>query len=287
MGLSERRILEAVGRYHYVTSNHMTRLFGWETSPEYSRLILKKLTDSGHLVKANWIDNGVNPGNKERVWSLTTKGRNALRASGVTVAPRLHHISERAQLFMLHTQAVNDVLIACERYVAETDGVDLLEFFHDLDLQRRAVKVQVPGFDKMTNVNQDGLTVFSINGTPDAYGWEIDRGTEQRAQWQAKVLALIAFAGGPYQKAFAQKTFTVAVYVRSHLASVSSGSRARQLVEWTEDALTRANKLQWAPFFAITCEDPAKVEPAFFLRSPHWVSPFERSYKPLLPEVTA
>lgn len=280
-----RTVLAVVGRYHYITARQVTRLLGWQTFAPYANLWLKNLTEDRYLVCANWIEKGPTAGGPEMVWSLTQRGRTALQALDIIVSPRIHQSPERAQLFMHHTQAVGDVLIACERYANQTAGVEMLELFHDQDLQRRAVKVQVPGFEKPTNVAQDGLTVFKIGDVAFPIGWEVDRATEHRDKWQAKVAALIEFGRGPYQQAFHNESLRVAVYVRSGMRSVSSEQRARQLVDWTQDALEGANKRQWGEFFAITCVDPVTVEPEYFLRGPHWVSPFERAYKPLLPEV--
>jgi hypothetical protein len=282
-----RRLLEAIGRYHYLTSRQVSRLLGWETFHQYSQLWLKKLTDAGYLTMANWIEKGPSAGGAERVWSLTTRGYTTLRDLGIQPGIRIHHSPGRAQIFMLHTQAIGDTLIAVDRYAQTTPNVHLVEFLHDQDLSRRAVKVQVPNAEKPTYVNQDGFTVLQLGVPKAAIGWEIDRATEKRDKWQAKVAALVAFASGPYQEAFGFKSLRVAVYIRPHEVKITPDKRLTQLMTWTEESLTASNQRQWGEFFAFTVVDPAQVEPVCFLRGLHWVSPFVREYKPLIPEATA
>lgn len=282
MGKSGRDVLALFGRYHYLTSRQVSRARGWESFHQYAQKQLTELTRAGYLVMENWLEKSPPRGNNEYVWSLTEKGRSALRDMDVPVRPRIKQDHHRAQRFINHTHAVGDVLIACDLAAQQVDGLDVLELWHEQDLQRRAGKVVIAG--RTENLVFDGLVAFGLPQGVAPVAFEIDMGTEDRLdKWLPKVRRLIAYNQGPFQGDFAEfgyKGFQVAVYVRSK--KQPSPVRTEYLLRWTEEELERSGKKAWGPFFRFSPIDPRECDPGSWITAPHWVSPFDRSPRPLL-----
>jgi hypothetical protein len=282
---SPRDVLEVVGRYHFITALQVTRLLYKPSYHNYSQKILKQLTDAGYLTNVNWIPKGKSPGWPEFVWSLTGKGRNALKDLGITVGERIQHSPERSQLFMLHSQAVNDTLISAELFARDNPTVFLSGFEHEQTLQRRAIRVPLEK-DRPTTVTPDGWTHFTIGKSPGAILWEVDRGTEDRTAWQTKVRAIVALLKGReslYNKLFGNDPVQVAVVVRSSASYRTRGPEHRvpELLSWTE--LILGDQRQWAPFFSFTPIDPVEVSPTEFFIGKHWFNPLSTEPKSLIP----
>lgn len=277
-----REILSSFARYHYLTGRQVTRLLYSPGSRKFALHNLKLLTDAGYLQMANYLIKNPPTQSPERVWSLTSLGRRALEGLGIRPTHRIHLDPRRMQWFMDHTEAINDCLIAVERYSRETEGVELSALAHEQDLQRRAVKVTLPDGNK-TNVTMDGFAVLRIPAerVEVPIGLEVDRGTEDRLdKWLPKINALMAMMAGPYQEAFGYSSLTIAVYVRS--IKKPTVYRVNDLLKWTEDELTKQRRRSWGSFFLFSGIDPRECTPEQWVTTPHWVSPFDRTPRPLL-----
>jgi hypothetical protein len=279
MSKSARSVLSLFPRYHYLTSKQIAHALGWDTFVQYAQKQLTLLTRAGYLAMENHLERATLKGSPEMVWTLTEKGRKAVTEMGLLVRPRIHHDPHKAQLFMQHTHAVSDVLIACD-LGAEALDLTLLELWHDQDLKRQPAKVTLMDGTKGT-VTADGMTVFNIPKGTFPILWEVDMGTEDRiGQWLPKIRRLMAYNDGVFQEQFRYPGFQVAIYVRSKRQP--STTRLQNLLSWTEDELTSTRRKGWGKVFRFTAIDPAESDPASWLTSPIFTSPFEGASRPLL-----
>src|SRR5947209_12978758 len=97
---------------------------------------------------------------------------------------------------MLHSLAVNDVFIGAELLDRRYNQVSLVDMEHEWDFKRNPFRGDV------VSVAPDGLLRLRIGIEPQDMLLEIDRGTETKAQWQAKIEKLLALALGPFQEIY-------------------------------------------------------------------------------------
>src|SRR5512135_887016 len=118
-------------------------------------------------------------------------------------------------LFMDHTLATIDVLIAAER-LCRTQPVTLSRLLIERQLRAHPTRVTLPAVEnkpaRSVAVIPDAWFELAVAGhQPIAIAVELDRGTEDQKRWRGKVAALAVWAAGSYRQAFDAETLTVAV----------------------------------------------------------------------------
>jgi hypothetical protein len=273
-------ILSAVGRYHYLSIEQVMRLHEWKSEPNVSTW-LKHLTAGGYLSNENFVP--VGSFRPPLYWSLRQRGRLALEDQGFPVRQRIHHDPKRKSWWLEHVRDLNDFLIQFELLMRVEQDTLITSFFHDLELQRRAVKLTFPDGSEHRFV-PDAFIALRRNGMDDelCFCLEMDRGTERDAgrPWKEKIRAYVAFAKGPYQALFGRDRLTVLIAVRSH--HQPDERRLADLLRWTEEELLALGLKSWGKMFFFTTLHADEVDPKTFFGADAWIRPFEKTRAPLL-----
>lgn len=259
-------ILREVNFFGFLTTSRLARL-RYEGSENYAGEMLKRLFEGGYLHRQfSPPDLTRNPPPRtEYAYWLSAKGARCLREAGTPArvpAPRAHTF-----LFLDHLFAVNDFFIAARSLERHTQGVELVALEHERELKRR------PYIAAGKAVSPDGFVHFRVNGRDFPVVLEVDRGTEDREQWQEKVRRLSDFIkdGSGYERRYRTQSVTVAVVV--HLPDEDDpAERAGRLFGWTQDVLARLRRR--GDVFQFTHHRPDRVPPDRFFFAPHWQVPF-------------
>lgn len=271
-------ILRAIATYFFLTVEQIVRLFYRHGSLPYVRVRLKRLADAGFLARLRLPSPG--PGNTPWVYTLGRRGIAYLADAGeedVAGRFRASETQERSYLFLSHTLAVNDVLIAATLLERAMPGVRLAQMRHERALRHEPVRVTTPE-DEHLAVVPDGWLDFHIRQVARAcVVLELDRGTVEQKACKRKLRALLAYASGPYQEAFGTESITVAI------ATTAGEERARHLLSWCEQVLRERHVEREADLFLVTALPSREApDPTWLFLSPVWWQPFADAPSPLL-----
>jgi hypothetical protein len=263
-------VLAAVAEFSYLTAGQLGRLLYPDCHDDhrYARRRLARLADAGLLLRLSGLP-GPRYGSMPRVYTLDRAGRQLLGATDTYFRPAEEHQKAGNQLFMAHTLATVDVLIAAE-LLCQTTPVTMPKLLTERQLRAHPIRVMLPaGADKPARsvaVIPDAWFELAVAGRqPDPIAVELDRGTHDQKRWRAKVAALAAWAEGPYRQVFDAQTLTIAVITPEE-------ARRDILRRWTHQELTRLGR-QSLDVFLFTSADPAAIAPAQFFFGPCWYEP--------------
>ncbi len=282
LGPADDAILQALFRYHYLTSQRICRLLYSKGSGSLVRSRMKRLVDAEYCIPV-FLPSRVRGGSAPTVYTLARKGLNYLRDQDIDVHKRFRLIEKRevSYLFLTHTLAVNDFLMGAELLARQTPAVVVHELRHELDLKRQPLKVKLAD-GTQDSYTADGWLDFHLTTTTGrervCIALELDRGSENVSKWRHKVRKILAASKGPYQELFGTAALTVAV------VATPGQKRRDDLQRWTEAELTAAGEQREADLFRFTAAAP-ETEPPTLLLSPCWTRPFERKLRPLLEDV--
>ena len=263
-------ILEAVGRYHFLTGQQVIHLLLRPSIRSNAYLHLKALTDNGYLALRDWLPPPPGASGKAQtgVWSVGAKGRKWLQAREIPLPPpRKTSEGSLESSTLRHLLAINDCVIELEKWCRTSRWV-LQEVQHDVILKRLRLAA-VP----------DAMTFLSDGTNNPALWWEIDySGKEEEKRWKAKIAAIIeCYTSGQYQETFGTPNLNVVVVV------YQGDARLKALVRWTEDALTALASQVWGRNFRFTSVVPPTPDPADFISGEHWITPYTYERNSLLP----
>lgn len=265
---AKQAILTALARYYYLTARQCTRLLYAETSLTRVQALLKELADDGYCQRL-FLPRPTPHGRVPAIYTLGRSGRAHLETLGIDVPTRLRPSEERghAYLFLDHTLAVNDWLIALALLSRRAPGITVRTMLHERTLRR--MPVMVAGSDgRRASVIPDGwldLRVALPDGV-DRYciALEIDRGTTEQKAFRRKIAHWVAAADGPYREMFGTDLLTVAI-----VATPGEG-RAKELLRWIAAELVNLQRPDAAELFLVTAMDAASVDPATLWCGPVW-----------------
>ena len=241
----DRRILEALARFHVLTAEQVRRLFYGKSLTYVQSQVMPRLVAAG-LVQDLHFAKTMRYGSFPIVYTLTPKG---WREIGMP-PPRFKR-TEQSASHLLHSLAVNDVCIGAELFARRYPQVSLVELEHEWDFKRNPFRADVG------SVAPDGLLRFRIGTEPQDVLLEVDRSTEGKAQWLAKIEPLLALAQGSFQELY-DTPFAPTIAV----LTTGGEQRRRHLQAWTAEQDTDSLCL-----FASV--DPAADPDSLFL-SPIW-----------------
>lgn len=275
IGRPKHLILEAVGRYHYLSADQLARLLFSPGSLTYVRDHLKELFHARYLSRL-FPPTLAPRGAHKAVYTLDRRGYAYLKGQGLEPPGRFRpsENAEREWLFMRHTQSANDLLILAALLARQDPQLELYRILTEHELKRQPVYVTVDGH--RVGVVPDGWVDLRRGDLQTCLAFELDRGTVSRKDWQRKVLALAAYSHGPYQEAFDTESLTIAI------VTTASARRLNELLTWTEAVLEDAAAEEFAPVMFFAAFDPATIEPREAFYSPIWQQPFADSSVPLL-----
>src|SRR5579862_7893101 len=128
IGLTDHRILDALRRYRFLSSEQVCRLFFSAGSLTYVRERLRRLCQAGFCARS-FLPRPTQHGSAPSVFTLAKKGLNYLESQGEPAIRRFRPSEAVAHsyLFLSHTLALNDFLIAAERFGAAEEAFALAE----------------------------------------------------------------------------------------------------------------------------------------------------------------
>lgn len=230
----DEAMVRAVATFHFLTVEQVTRLFYHHGSLTHVRGKLKRLSDLGYLQRLRVPRTSA--GNPPWVYHLARGGIRALQQSeglerGESLRFRPAEQREHAYLFLAHTLAVNDVLIAATLLSRTVPQAVLAELQHERDLRQTPVRVRTSAGESMSVIPDAWLDFHLAQRARMSIVLELDRGTVGQRAFKRKLRGLLAYAAGPYQEAFGTSSLTIAI------ATTASASRAKQLRTWCEQVL--------------------------------------------------
>jgi hypothetical protein len=279
------RFLQAIYRYHMLKPEQLTRRYYSPGSLTFVKARLKLLTDYGYL-DAN--EQPTTRGRSPYYYTLASKGIKYLKEAGFEVN-RYYRPSRKVEYlpFLLHTFAVNNVLIAAELLAESIPQLTLAEMQHELVLKQDPCRVPV-GRERLSG---DGnVSAKHISIVPD--GWldfrydrgtgtqerrmciwlEVDRGTVGMRDFKEKANAILTFyKSGAYQKRFGTNSLRVA------FATTDGMTRVKQMRTWLCQVLTKQQeKPGTAERFLCTALSD-EIDPHALFLTPVWYVPFDNT----------
>jgi hypothetical protein len=271
---TDRNILLALSRYHYLTAAQASRLLYPKLFDDnrYMQRRLKKLVDAQYLLRLRALP-VPRYGQAPHVFTLHRSGRQYLHNLGISIHRYFRPFEERRAAyndpFMYHRLAAIDVLIAADSLCRDY-AVTCSRLLTERVLRRTAVKVELGTTNRhKVAVIPDGWFQLGVDGSPPiSIALELDRATEDQKAWRQKVAAYAAWADGPYREAFETDNLTVAVVTPTQ-------RRCDQLRDWTLRELTRLKTAGLADIFLVTAESPVSTRPIDFFFGHLWYLPRE------------
>jgi hypothetical protein len=175
------KILIALAEFDYLTAEQLTRLLYAPSSLSFVRKKLKTLR-TGRFVLAIPRRSVTLP----RVYTLSSTGYTYAAALGMRDVRRVRPIDERDKaanpLFLEHSLAVSDVLIAAKLLSQTGRGIVLTRMYTERDLKRK-IYVEIP---KRICIEPDASCEFRIQGNwEDFFHLEVYRNLPP-AEWRFK-----------------------------------------------------------------------------------------------------
>jgi hypothetical protein len=274
-------VLRAVNRFRYLTAAQLNRVLWPNNTKDENRYAQRRLAALAKLGYLQVLGAVPRPptGTAPRVHTLAWRGRKALLELGDAV-PSYYRPSEadesaRNALFMPHTLAVVDVLVAAERLTQDVPGVRLAQLLLERDLRRLRLQVTVPavsGYDRPRRVTvvPDALFSPAIGGTSQDFIVELDRGTERQQVWRDKVAALTLWANSTETS-----EILTTEYVTVMVVTTAGTNRREYLRYWTATELqTRGLYDEYGSMFAVTHASPVSTSAVDFFAGAHWHPPY-------------
>jgi Replication-relaxation len=281
---SEERILESFLFYRYLSVEQVCRLHFSSGALKHVYAKLADMAERGLLWTVKHRRKFA--GHSLYVYTPSYAAIRYLAEQGYEVPERYHRteIEGASYAYLDHTLAVNDFFIGLELLERETAYLQVQERLHELELKKRATKVQItPDGDRTlvtATVIPDGWAdvVAGVpgNGYRRSVALELDRGTHKSRRFKEKIAARLAWSRGPYQRTFGSPIIVVAI------VATPGAPRAAQLLTWTQDELTRlhATPAECEQFIFTALPPDSTPEQLFF--DDCWRLPFQTQPTSLL-----
>jgi hypothetical protein len=304
LGKPKRVILEALSVFHCLTAEQLTRYLYRSSSHAYVQRHLRELVKANHLqtiVPPKQIRYGTVP----FVYALTTRARNYLIGSGIPVKARFWPSDDvrRRGGPLLHTLAVNEVLLKAKLLQEDAPGLALEGFVHERDFARNPLKVEMSedGQEKTVSLSPDLWLAIKAGNYEFSFCVEVNLTPVEQKRWRRRVRAYLHCLPS-YKKRFGTEVITVPTVIESsvnfpktqrnvqtpeeiHMRDTEALLREKRLtdlVRWTEAELEALNATHAADMFPFSSVSLLDMSPREFFTSSHWIIPFDRSPRALL-----
>jgi hypothetical protein len=259
---TDEKILNKFATPPYLTAEQVTRLLYSRGSAKYVSAKLKVLTQQKflHRLERESI-------NFPYVYCLGVRGIRYLQSLGCDIP--IFHPSEHTThkpMFLRHTLAVNEFLIAAATLPAITPDITVNEIKHDLTLKHT-----------LTSVIPDGWIDFRVNRKTQICIWlEMDMGTMDQKPFRKKISALIDYSRQSYEHIFGTPSLTIV------FATPAGEQRLNNTLNWTQKELTDSHSEKDADLFRFLCITEQNMCPEQIFLSPVCVRPFDTGRMPLI-----
>jgi hypothetical protein len=268
-----QKILSVLGEFEYLTANHITRLLYAPSSHAHVRKQLNSLV-AAKLVVPLASKLVMQP----RVYTLTGKGYAQLAMQGMAysrrVRPREEKVKAHNFMFLKHTTAVADVLIAARLLTKHNPDIVLNRMYLERELKRR---IYVTLSEKPVCLEPDAAVDFVIHGEwQEFFHIEVYRTHLREERFKQKIHTYAAYAASTiHQELFHTASLNIAVFC-------ASSQLAERLKRWTEEVLQQGQLPQLGERFFFTSSDPATASPEVIFLSPVWEQALSTTKTPLL-----
>jgi hypothetical protein len=274
------KFLAILAMFGYLTAEQLRK--GAEYQPTSIGFVRQKLNS---LVAAGFVL--ALPGRfvtQPRVYTLTGTGYTYAAALGVQTTKRVRPAEERDKarnrLFIEHTLAVSDVLIAAWRLAQTVPGIVLTRLHTERELQRK-IYVDIP---ERICIEPDASCQFTITKTfgqqpltwLDFFHIEVYRHVPGETRYKQKIHGYVtSVATGQHEVLFHTPALSIAVFC-------ATDYQATTLKRWTEEALTQMHQPEEGVRFFFGRIDTAAATPEEMFLSPVWEQAFGTVKTPLL-----
>lgn len=265
VNLPKHRILQAIGKFQYLSAFQLTRLLFSEGSQTYTWENVSALRKAEYVAQLE-LPSLTKFGRPRAFYCLTSKGYRYLDDPTLPDPPRFRSTNEpyRNALFLKHTESSNDLLILAHNLPRVDTRLTLTRSLTEAQLKKRKLPLRPDGW-------------IELYGTkPAAIAFEMDRATEGKERWKAKIGAYSRYIRDEYRHDFQATSLTIAVVT-------SSRRRVADLLLWSEEALREVNDLAMAPILYFASFNPVETNPAQVFEWPIWTT-IHATQQRLLPD---
>jgi len=191
---------------------------------------------------------------------------------------RPHNEADKHGLFVAHTLALNDVIIAAALLRRVDSRFYLEQFIHERVLKQRPYAVTLPD-GRHSSVIPDAFLHFRQAGTSIHFAvlLEHDRATEERAHFKRKIESYVAFV-----KARGHETAFDSDRINIAFTTFHGEDRLHEMRQWTRQVLEANNEpLQISRVFRFAAL-PQPLSPSAAWLEPRWHYPHDATPEPLL-----
>jgi Replication-relaxation len=279
MRKAHRNIISDLAEFHYLTVAQLMTLEEYkESSRSYFYKAVNELV-AEELIMALPRQVVTQP----RLYTLTAKGRRLATMLG-TVPYKRYRLGEEQErgenaLFVLHTIAVTDVLIAARLLAKTVPGIRLNRMLTERALQR-TMYVPVSGegtTQRRICIEPDGALDFSVNNTfQDFIFIEVYRHHLNEERFQRKIKGYVtALISGLHQQVFHTDAMTVAIIA-------TTDKLKETLNQWAAEALLAMERQDAGERFFFCSLNTATTSPEELFLSPVWEHAFSTDKTPLI-----
>jgi Replication-relaxation len=278
MRTAQRNIISDLAEFHYLTMSQLMTLEGYqESSRSYMYKEIKELIAAELLM--------VLPRQvvtQPRLYTLTGKGRKVASFMGKTPYTRFRPGEEKERgengVFVAHTIAVTDVLIAARLLAKTVPSIRLNRILTEREL-KRTIYVPVPGQTgaRKICIEPDGALDFTVQNTwQDFLYLEVYRHHLNEERFQRKIQGYVtALLSGLHERLFHTSAMSVAVIA-------TTDKLAGTLKQWAEEALLAMERQDAGERFFFCSLNTATATPEDMFLSPVWQQAFGTDKTPLL-----
>ena len=273
-------ILRAVYQYHLLTNELLGKAVGYsEKSLAEVQRLTRQLKLNEYVLS---LEVPVIRGKAPLVYTLSRKGLKYLAAAGFDIRDYFRPCkeTEKGYLFLQHTLALNDFLIAAANLAKSAPLYSLSSFIHERTLKQSPFKIAVARYvggqvkEETVTLIPDAFLDFRCvleSGTEAKIPvlLELDRGTIEQKNFRKKIRAYSEFIKQEgYKKVFTVTTVTVA------FATTHGQKRLAQIRDWTRKELAATYEKGWLSDLFLFTALPSELEPKQLFCAPVWYQPF-------------
>ena len=259
---AEEKILRTFATYPYLTVEQLTTCLYSSGSARYVSARLKALCERKllHRLTRETI-------NYPYVYCLGIQGIRYLQKIGCDIP--VFHPSEHMQhapMFLRHTLAVNDFLIAASKLPSVSPDIAVSGILHDWTLKRT-----------QKNLVPDGWIDFRIGERIQVCVWlEMDMGTMDQKPFRKKIASLVAFSRQSYSQVFGTQSLTIAI------VTLAGEQRRTNILSWIQKELIDMQKEDTADMFRVLSVAHEDMTPEHLFLSAICSRPFDKTLLPLI-----
>lgn len=277
----KRLVLEAVGRFQYLSNTQLTRYV-------YGSSVLKYVQDAtSKLVKEQYLRKLYLPtlsphGRPRAFYCLSDTGYKCLGDPSLPLPPKFKDKQDRYRhgIFLLHFEASNDLMILACDWPRRDPRITISRFLTEAQIKKRRFPLRPDGWVEFQGVE------------PATVMFELDRGTEAFEDWEKKIKNYSSYVSGQYQQDYGVTHYpTIAVMVPAVPMSpamptvmVPNRRRLTTLLTWTKAILMRIGDYELGDQLYFASFDPVKTSSPQAFLAPIWVSLNGSHHQPLLPD---